>query len=511
MKKQYKFNNNFNGLIEESVVDYYKSFDEIDNKMKVIIDEESDNYIIIDNISKKEYCPICLNEIDSLYCKSCNKSFKKRFVKNVDINNLNKLSSEEDINFSEYYAMFDIKDDKVLLYTFKSIINYKNPNSLIVHRNKRIELSEVFLIGEKEVIELINNKKFIYSDVDEFLKIDEIKDMFLSYFDVELLDIKVNNADKKMLDEIYNYLFYECYLCTNNLDKLKNVDLYKYCNIWKIKDISYPIKVSSITMFPIYYKQFEFLIKLKLYNMALFYPFEIKDGNNFNERFGIDKKYLNIMQKLNIDYHHFEALKLYNTDDINVLNFVFLYNYYICKIVNYIDVKELMKYISDNNINAYSYFDYINELKEQRYDLSDRKLLFPKDFNSSHDKLFTQSLILKDKEIDERIKSLSKIYSLNIYEDDNYIIFPASSIESLIDESSQMSNCVKQYCESISNKETQIFFMRSKKSINKSLVTIEVFNNKVIQALTKYNKEVNKGQKKVIDKFEKSLLSIKII
>ena len=82
------------------------------------------------------------------------------------------------------------------------------------------------------------------------------------------------------------------------------------------------------------------------------------------------------------------------------------------------------------------------------------------------------------------------------------------SFDDLIDESSQMSNCVRIYSERIVNGDCQIYFMRYKRSKNKSLVTIEVRNNKVVQARTKYNKDTTEEQSKVIKEFEKRLIGV---
>ena len=50
--------------------------------------------------------------------------------------------------------------------------------------------------------------------------------------------------------------------------------------------------------------------------------------------------------------------------------------------------------------------------------------------------------------------------------------------------------------------------MRCKSNINKSLVTIEVNNNKVVQARIKNNKLPNEDLMKIINKWEKKLVPI---
>ena len=143
-----------------------------------------------------------------------------------------------------------------------------------------------------------------------------------------------------------------------------------------------------------------------------------------------------------------------------------------------------------------------------KLNLSDKSILFPKNFIEQHDKITSELIISNNPEINNRIESLSNVISLNNYEDDNFVIFPANSVDSLIDESSQQSNCVRTYCDRVSNNECQIYFMRYKSNINKSFVTIEVRNGKVVQARTKFNEEPSIEIMNIIKKWERTLIMV---
>ena len=116
--------------------------------------------------------------------------------------------------------------------------------------------------------------------------------------------------------------------------------------------------------------------------------------------------------------------------------------------------------------------------------------------------------VINDPIIDEKIKSLSVVLSLNKYEDETYVIYPASSIQDLVEESRQQKNCVRTYCEMVSNNESQIYFMRKKSELDKSLVTIEVRDKHIIQARVKYNKLPNNELNEILNKWEKTLIPI---
>ena len=125
-----------------------------------------------------------------------------------------------------------------------------------------------------------------------------------------------------------------------------------------------------------------------------------------------------------------------------------------------------------------------------------------------HDKLELQIELTENKNVNDKITFLSNILNLNVYEDDNYIIFPARDIKSLIDESRQMHNCVRTYIDKVGENKCQIYFMRYKDNPKESFVTIEVRDNVVVQARCKYNKLPDNKINEVLNRFEKSLIPI---
>ena len=74
-----------------------------------------------------------------------------------------------------------------------------------------------------------------------------------------------------------------------------------------------------------------------------------------------------------------------------------------------------------------------------------------------------------------------------------------------------MSNCVRTYGEQIASGECEIFFMREKNNVSKSLVTIEVRDNRVVQARSRFNEDITSEQRKIVNKFESKLVKITTI
>ena len=80
-------------------------------------------------------------------------------------------------------------------------------------------------------------------------------------------------------------------------------------------------------------------------------------------------------------------------------------------------------------------------------------------------------------------------------------------MDALIDESSQQNNCVRTYADRIASGKCDIYFMRLVSDQNKSLVTIEVKNKKVVQKRTKHNGNTTLEQDKFITNWERKILN----
>ena len=89
------------------------------------------------------------------------------------------------------------------------------------------------------------------------------------------------------------------------------------------------------------------------------------------------------------------------------------------------------------------------------------------------------------------------------YKDKNYSIIIPESSEEVLDEALQQHNCLASYIGRIVEDKSVILFMRSNYSLDESLVTIEVVNNEIRQALQKRNTKVTKEQKDFLVKWAK--------
>lgn len=253
------------------------------------------------------------------------------------------------------------------------------------------------------------------------------------------------------------------------------------------------------------YPSFEMLVKMKLYNLVSEAD-KFTTGKNFQEIFGLSKTYYQFMKKHNINYKQLQVLKILQKEDIKLIN----------KLVNYNNLEDLSKYVNledayykvlkRNHHREHEYLDYLLMCLKLQYSLKDKKILFPKNLMQEHDRLVNLVEIVKNEANDRLIKERLEELNKNVYQNRKYIIFPAPSVASLLDESRQMSNCVKSYCSRYALGETDIYFLRMIEHQDRSLVTVEINNNEIVQARTKYNEPINKSQENFLDKWKKTVL-----
>ena len=141
-----------------------------------------------------------------------------------------------------------------------------------------------------------------------------------------------------------------------------------------------------------------------------------------------------------------------------------------------------------------------SKIKELMYGNGDKAPLMVYD-KEKHDEYMKQVEINKNKIINSKIKQRYKKIIKNQYENKKFIIYPPSSIEELVDESSQQDNCVRTYAERFAMGECDIYFMRLLSEPKKSLVTVEVKDNKVVQQRIKHNADTTKVQKNFLRKW----------
>lgn len=310
----------------------------------------------------------------------------------------------------------------------------------------------------------------------------------------------------RVFENDYYYISAEGYLYPNNLKKLMKGTEYQYSQLWKLArkekiDIQHYLKNN--------YKSTELLIKMGLYKLAL-YPEDFEKSGNFIERFGVDKSYYNFMKKHNIDINELEILKIYKKKNINKIRYLKeAKKNDLMKISQFMSLDKFINYTKKyKTFDIKLYIDYLGFIKDLQLDIKNKKYLFPKNLKEEHDKCEKQIKLHKSQILRRKIKERYDNLKDNTFKNKKYIVFPAKSVNELEDESKQQSNCVRTYAEEYANGECDIYFMRENKDIKKSLVTVEVNENEIVQSRAKYNKGTTKEQDRFLRKWENDVLKV---
>lgn len=292
-------------------------------------------------------------------------------------------------------------------------------------------------------------------------------------------------------------------VCPYNLKRLlKNTDL-KYSQLDKfVAKMSYIDFIDYLTRIG-HYPSFEMLTKLKLYNLAREAD-RFNRGKTFKEIIGIPKTYYSFMKKNNIDRQELEVLKIIQKEDIKLIDKLKEIGN-LKELSNYVNLeKAYKKVLSINKNKEYEYLDYLKACVRLQYDMKSNKILYPKNLKQAHDKVMKLLELVLNESNDKLIKERTKLLNKFTFEDKKYIVFAANSVESLLNESKQQNNCVKTYIDDYALAKTDIYFMREIEHKEKSLVTIEVKNNRVVQCRIRDNCFPTKEQMNFISKWAKN-------
>lgn len=185
----------------------------------------------------------------------------------------------------------------------------------------------------------------------------------------------------------------------------------------------------------------------------------------------------------------------------NILTMEFGYN--AKKLYLYLDRLKTLEAINNIHYLIRELYDYASMMKQ----LSDKYDKYPRHFLTTHQIAIRNYQRMK-KEFSEELfkKRINKQYECSF---GNYAFVYPDSTQDIKDEAVQMSNCVSSYIDKVINGECHILFLRKKDSPDKSLVTIEVRNNQIVQARRKFNDPVSEEEQNVIDAFNNKFAKVK--
>lgn len=369
-----------------------------------------------------------------------------------------------------------------------------------------------FVLRGFEVLSIYNNyrvshqyheyQRLVISKDKIYLLASNLLKNYMGYLSVSHNE---KHTSWRLLDSQYRWYMSRGSIYWGELERDTDGTVYHYCPIQRVLqsctgDTSIEILLQRVLNNP---TSFELLSKLELTNLAIDCD-EFTNKGSFENRFGVTKDYLPFMVKYNLTYNELEVLQVIKHKNIrNVKKLSKLDNFK--ELSTYLDMEKALSN-GLNETNEHLYKDYLDFAKRLHLNMKDKRVLYPTDIVKSHDELMHQVETIENQEIIEKIKIRYGELKQLSYHDDKYVVFPVPSLSDLIRESEVQDICIRSYNERYANGETNLFFMRSIKNVNKPLVAIEVKDGRIMQSRGKRNNVPTRMQKAFINKWEKEVL-----
>ena len=173
------------------------------------------------------------------------------------------------------------------------------------------------------------------------------------------------------------------------------------------------------------------------------------------------------------------------------------YNYNAKSLLLYFDHLKTFEAIDNMGYLIKEFYDYVNMMSaiSKKYDK------YPRHFLTTH-KIACRNYNRLKREFSEGLfkQRINKEYECSYK---NYVFLYPKCTQDIKDEAVQQNNCVASYIDRVIDGYCDILFLRKKDSPDKSLVTIEVVNNKIVQARRRFNDPVTYEDQEAIDYWNK--------
>lgn len=174
------------------------------------------------------------------------------------------------------------------------------------------------------------------------------------------------------------------------------------------------------------------------------------------------------------------------------------YNYNPVALIKYIDY--LITYEALTLNDAFSELqDYCSMMSviSPKYDK------YPRNFLTTH-RIASRNYERLKTQYPEEAFTCQRDTALEWSKEDYKVIYP-SEIQDIRDEAVQQNNCVSSYIKNVIEGKCHIVFLRDKSNVDNSLVTMEIRDNRVVQAKGKFNRDVTVKEQYIIEKYNSYL------
>lgn len=173
------------------------------------------------------------------------------------------------------------------------------------------------------------------------------------------------------------------------------------------------------------------------------------------------------------------------------------YGYNAKSLFLYVDTLKTYEAIEDMSYLMRELYDYASMMSV----ISTKFDKYPRHFLTTH-RIATRNYNRLKKEFNEKLFK-SRVNKAYEYKFKDYCFIYPDSTQDIKDEAVQQNNCVASYIDKVIDGKCHIMFLRKRETPDKSLVTIEIRNNQIVQALRRFNNPVTDKDQEAIDAWNK--------
>lgn len=388
---------------------------------------------------------------------------------------------------------YDLQDDKferINYYTKHHTINPQKTDYItqwfthcdIVTESKKFQRMYFFTKSNPHLNQCSNPVRFIEKFRDDYTKMFEVIDE-LGYATKEMEDLIERAKKGESFWQNFKWRLEEYYNILINKETAQNI---------KIIEEFFDRK---ITIDEIYYFRSMTLKQLKIF-IALY---EYANDERYDELF-IQEKYNSTFNILKQD--EFASNRIRD----EMINTIDEYNLDINRFIQYANMLYRVEKVTLQDLFDDSHYkDYLKMQKEIKHGRISKVTKYPKNFFTVfHHTKKTYKLIKQQINEEKFHKQYLNNIHLEDFKDKKYIIKIPTHPAYIEQEGDELHHCVRSYIKPMTEGKTLIVFLRLQENINTPLVTIEVKNNKILQAYGKYDKKPTDEELDFIRKWAKN-------
>lgn len=144
------------------------------------------------------------------------------------------------------------------------------------------------------------------------------------------------------------------------------------------------------------------------------------------------------------------------------------------KIENYLDKQEVLEGKRVPDIILGDWLDYLNACKKLGYDLSDDRILRPKDLTKAHDDATALAKEKENQRTAQRIEQAAQKWNGYAWQSDGLLIRPIRSYRELVTEGQKLKHCVASYAKSYAEGSCKLFCIRRQSDPDTPYYTLEL-------------------------------------